>query len=113
MPLRYFAIRHKATGALMPAQMFARSSGSTWWEPTLPYRHRPENPAPRLFATEMSARRAAIAWEAGAWGARYEKVGCDPFDPEEYIGVGPKPAAAPRAKGDLEIIEFVLREVRR
>ena len=105
-----YCIRHKATGKLMPAQMFSRASGSTWWEPTDEVRFRPVYDAPRLFLSEIGARRAAAAWEKGTWGRAVGKLGLDPFDPPEPLGVQPGPAAHPRAPGDLEVLRMVLVE---
>lgn len=64
---RFFVLRHKATGRVMPAQM-SRSwrAGWSYWEPASVDRSdHGHGSVPRLFETLRSAQNARSAWAQG------------------------------------------------
>ena len=113
--LTVFALRHKATGLFMPSRMYRTSSGGwSYWEPLCQdtSQHTPHNTNPRIFFTEKSARNAQVMWEQGIWCKVYGRIDCSvPFGPEEEVGLAPHAGVHPRAKGDLEIVTMMLKEV--
>lgn len=102
--MKYFAIRHKATGHFMPAQMFRSNSRgwSTWTPGDTEYGG--HNKTPRLFEAETSARRAIVAWARGPWTAPLETDGDWESGYYQYQGTPAPGAGAGRSKEDLELV---------
>lgn len=83
--MRYFAIRHKPTGELLPA-----IESSTSWNPGLR-----SSRGPRLFHRKTHAAACASWWESGFFANNYEG--------EMYLV-----RATPERKNTTEVIEVEL-----
>jgi hypothetical protein len=84
--MKYFALRHKPTGRLMPA--FGR--GSTNWNPEFR-----DSRGPRLFNRHIDAANSLHWWEGGEFGR----------DDDGYPELM---KSRPDRKGTLEVIEVEL-----
>lgn len=63
--MQFYAIKHIASGELMPAKMFRTSAGGfSHWEPNDEH-YGGCTTAPRLFTTIGTAKRAANSWALG------------------------------------------------
>lgn len=102
----YFAIRHKATGLFMPAQMF-RSASRGWstWVPGDACGYGGYNKTPRLFESRIRALRSIIAWAAGPWTAPMETDGDWESGYYQYQGTPCPSGKKTRSRDDLEIVE--------
>ncbi len=103
--MKIWSIRHKPSGAFMPARMY-RTAGSGWsyWDPleTRPgYRAFDTNP--RVFFTLQAARNALTAWLAGEW-KREQVVSNSYFDPEPYDDLSVAEPTTLRRREDMEIV---------
>lgn len=114
--MNVYAIKHKPTGAYMPARMFRASNhGWSYWVP---------GPAPsgwsgldgydknpRIFFTLQAARNSLTAWLQGPWK---RVTGTDGDWETGYFDVdlGPAPTDAqglpPRVREDMEIVVLEL-----
>jgi hypothetical protein len=100
-----YAIRHKPTGFFIP------EPGRQQWRKSHvdPVDCSGDNPNPRLFATELAAKRAMSAWVQGKWGAEtyWEQDG---WESPAYLAQDiPAPTPVPgRNKEDMEVVSFRL-----
>ena len=104
--MKFFAIRHKATGLFMPAQMFRTACrGWSTWEPGSTNGYGGYNKTPRLFETRIRALRSVIAWAAGPWTAPMEQDGDWESGYYQYQGTPCPKGKTTRSRDDLEIVE--------
>ena len=91
----YHILRHKETGVVMP--LFPSNRGYTHWMgeamPSAP---------PRIFATELAAKRARGMWAKGVATPRFIYYN----EGAEHDGIDFEDAG--RSKDDLEIVPIVL-----
>lgn len=93
-----WAIRQKSTGKFLPARKNGR--GYSFDEPSFEF--------PRLFKSELSARRALSAWLRGIW----DDAICDhdEWSHTDYkVGAQPRKVEG-RDASDMEIVKFCLVE---
>lgn len=110
--MKYYVVRHKATGRLMPARMFRTNTrGWSTWEPSDKpgYGYGGYGTVPRLFDSEIAARRAIIAWAEGPWFAPKESEGSWEEGYYEYLGTPvPKGDKKGRSRDELEVLSAEL-----
>lgn len=99
MSLYAWAIRQKSTENFLPHRKNGR--GYSFDEPEF-------DCFPRLFKSELSARRALSAWLQGVWDKPV-------YDHDEWSEIDYKAGAAPRKvegrdQADMEIVKFLLTE---
>lgn len=103
-----FAIRHKPTGVFMPARINKAYGGWSHWDPTNGEEVHDANP--RIFYTLRSAQNALTAWLMGTHirerGMHYDWEGI----PDGYDNHIVNAPATPRHRGDMEIVNFTLKE---
>lgn len=94
---RYFVVRHKPTGACLPARMHNPAQHWTHWEPS----KAPDRAlAPRMFTRQVAARSALTNWLQGAWVAELSPTAHS--DPE-VVGIAAEPRPE-RVAEDMEVI---------
>lgn len=110
--LTYYAIRHRPSGAFMPAKMFRIASGGfTWWEPGKEG-YEGHSKLPRLFPDRHAAAVALTMWLKGPAEKHYEDLGDDPFfGPSGTKQRGIEHKRASRNRDDMEIVRFDLKEI--
>lgn len=90
--MKFFLLRHKATGKLMPRNSGQRA-GFTWWEPSVE-----RTGLPRLFTSRAAAKNAKRYWEAGCLAPSYSAEGeFDGMKQSKRYGLNRRP-------DDLEIL---------
>lgn len=110
--MKVYALRHKATGAFMPARMF-RNAGRGWshWSPGVEGAEAPYDASPRLFSTRKGAENSRVLWAAGVWERNVGTTYSYYDGPEDYDETVPTAPPAPRHKDDLEVVAYELVEV--
>ena len=97
---KFFMIRHKATGQIMP--LFKRNRGYSLWNPsTNPSEHPRSMKVPRILQSEKQANRCIVMWNLM------------PNAKERFYEDGPEVDFRPdgRKKEDLEVVAVKLYEV--
>lgn len=104
--MKVWTIKHKPTGAFMPARMYRTAySGWSYWKPAETREgYKPHDANPRVFFTLQGARNALTAWLAGEW-KREQGVTSSYFDPEPYDDLSVSAPAVARRREDMEIVE--------
>lgn len=97
--MKFFIIRHKATGKYMPT---GKRAGNTWWEPYLA-----STKVPRLFYRIGDAKNAKRMWEGGCLERHYTHSDLLFSDGIEDIRYS-KTYGLDRKPDDLEILEVVM-----
>lgn len=93
--MKFFVIRHKATGNYMPT---GKRASNTWWEPALA-----PTKVPRLFYRIGDARNAKRMWEGGCLERHYtpsDSMFSDGIEDVRYS----KTHGLDRKPDDLEIL---------
>lgn len=100
----YYVIRHKLTGALLPARMCA-----THYEFDRPA----DVHEPRLFKTERAAKNCATCWAQGTWEReiRTESEGWE-YPSYTYLAEPAPQLVLGRRREDLEVIPATLELLR-
>ncbi len=99
----YFAIRHKASGELMPSAK--RDRGYSHWNPSNPeHIFKKAEDSPRLISTRRKAARCIAMWATNPNGKETSHQG---YYGEWEADVIFKPDG--RTKEDLEIIEVTIK----
>lgn len=98
MELLLYAVRHKATGELMP-ELTGRKRGYSHWNPARPNRLKKETlGVPRLLHSAAQATRVIAQWNANP-----NAVGKYTED-DAYVDITPDG----RTKDDLEVVQVTL-----
>ncbi|MDR5839369.1 hypothetical protein [Caballeronia sp. LZ034LL] len=103
-----YAIRHKPTGFFIP------DPDRIQWRAShlQPVDCSGDGPNPRLFHTELSAKRALSAWLQGRWKAELEWESTDEYGSGFYYQSLPVPTPIPdRVKEDMEVVPIRLELV--
>jgi hypothetical protein len=102
----YFALRHKATGQLMPE--FENGRGYSHWTPTADLQNTGNDSGMtgtvRLFATYKGADNARVAWARGIHERSYTGPTLEDLGGDDYV----KARDVGRTKDDLEVVPMVL-----
>ena len=100
-----WAIRHKPTGFMLPNPKGHSGRGGSFVDPK-----DPKEIHPRLFITQLAAKRALIAWLRGKHEGAYDFEYSD-YDNKSYqVCVGYVVVPVPSRKAeDMEIVEIVLQ----
>lgn len=102
-----YVIEHKATGQLMP--QMKNGKGYTHWNPSGGKIVRKALPIPRIFNTELDARRTISQWAANP--NAYMALEPDTwYGPGEGYYLDSKPDG--RSKNDLKVVKMSLRKVK-
>ena len=100
---RYFVIRHKTTGELMPQAK--RDKGYSHWNPSHPeHKFLAATGVPRLIDTRRRAARCISMWAANPNGKRWNRQNQWTGEYEDDIDFKPDD----RKKDDLEVVEVIL-----
>lgn len=103
VPMIAWAIRHKPTGLYLPASNEKNepiSRGFTYLEPS--------DRLPRLFCSEVRARKALQAWLKGQWFTSYSAG--DWNGGPEPDGIDHKPIAGRRGD-EMEVVRLLLQRL--
>ena len=100
-----WAIRHKPTNHYLPSPKGHSGRGGSFVDPV-----DPNVTSPRLFITQLAAKRALIAWLRGKHEGAYDFEYSD-YDNKSYqVCVGYVVVPVPSRKAeDMEIVEIVLQ----
>lgn len=100
-----WAIRHKPTGFMLPNPKGHSGRGGSFVDP-----QDPKEIHPRLFITQLAAKRALIAWLRGKHEGDYDVEYSD-YDGKSYqICVGYVVVPVPSRKAeDMEVVEIEMR----
>ena len=100
-----WAIRHKPTGFMLPNPKGHSGRGGSFVDP-----QDPKEIHPRLFITQLAAKRALIAWLRGKHEGAYDFEYSD-YDNKSYqVCVGYVVVPVPSRKAeDMEIVEIILQ----
>ena len=100
-----WAIRHKPTGFMLPNPKGHSGRGGSFVDP-----QDPKEIHPRLFITQLAAKRALIAWLRGKHKGNYETEYSE-WDGEPYsVCIGYVVVAVPSRKAeDMEVVEIELK----
>lgn len=100
-----WAIRHKPTGFMLPNPKGRSGRGGSFVDP-----QDPKETHPRLFFTQLAAKRALIAWLRGKHEGNYE-MEYDEWSGKGYqICIGYVVVPIPNRKAEeMEVIEIQLR----
>ena len=100
-----WAIRHKPTGFMLPNPKGHNGRGGSFVDP-----QDPNEIHPRLFITQLAAKRALIAWLRGKHEGDYDVEYSD-YDGKSYrICVGYVVVPVPSRKAeDMEVVEIEMR----
>jgi hypothetical protein len=102
---RYYCIRHKATGELMPQAK--RDRGYSHWNPNIPeHEFKKAIDVPRLISTRRKAARCISMWAANPNARHISSVNSYTGEYDDDIDIKPDG----RTASDLEIIEVDLIE---
>lgn len=100
-----YAIRHKPTGHFLPEPTGYAGRGGSFLDPV---DCSGDGPNPRLFKSELSAKRALTAWLQGKHHAVKESDS-DEWGRTVVYTVGSSPEYVPsRKKSEMEIVSFRL-----
>ena len=100
-----WAIRHKPTGFMLPNPKGHSGRGGSFVDP-----QDPKEIHPRLFITQLAAKRALIAWLRGKHEGAYDFEYSD-YDNKSYqvcVGYVVVPVPSRKAK-DMEVVEIEMR----
>ena len=97
--MQIFAIRHKPTGKFIPSKM-SRNGGSRGWSHWSPGIRDGFGDAPRIFDSEIKAKRALSAWLRG----EYE---VNDYDYGHYRNT----LKQPKGQRNVEDMEIVVAEI--
>ena len=100
-----WAIRHKPTGFMLPNPKGHSGRGGSFVDP-----QDPKEIHPRLFITQLAAKRALIAWLRGKHEGAYDFEYSD-YDNKSYqVCVGYVVVPVPSRKAeDMEVVEIEMR----
>ena len=100
-----WAIRHKPTGFMLPNPKGHNGRGGSFVDP-----QDPKEIHPRLFITQLAAKRALIAWLRGKHEGAYDFEYSD-YDNKSYqVCVGYVVVPVPSRKAeDMEVVEIEMR----
>ena len=98
--MKYYVIRHKPTGRLLPARVPATLHDFDACPGVL---------EPRLFNTQRAANNCATCWAQGAWTRelRTESEGWE-YPSFDYLAEAVPTAVPGRKREDLEVISVAL-----
>jgi hypothetical protein len=103
-----YAIRHKPTGFFIP------DPDRIQWRAShvQPVDCAGDGPNPRLFVTELAAKRALSAWLQGKWKAELNWESTDEYGSGFYYKDLPVPNTVEgRVKEEMEVVPFRLEPV--
>jgi hypothetical protein len=99
-----YAIRHKPTGFMLPEPTGRQNRGSSHTEPV-----DCTNELPRLFQSELAAKRSLTQWLRGkhiaVMGTEYDDFSGRAYTYQECTEVFPQPH---RKREDMEVVEITL-----
>ena len=100
-----WAIRHKPTGFMLPNPKGHSGRGGSFVDP-----QDPKEIHPRLFTSQLAAKRALIAWLRGKHEGAYDFEYSD-YDNKSYqVCVGYVVVPVPSRKAeDMEVVEIEMR----
>ena len=99
-----WAIRHKPTGFMLPNPKGHSGRGGSFVDP-----QDPKEIHPRLFISQLAAKRALIAWLRGKHEGEWEHDCGDEWGPTYKYCVGYVVIPVPSRKAeDMEVIEIKL-----
>ena len=100
-----WAIRHKPTGFMLPNPKGHNGRGGSFVDP-----QDPNEIHPRLFISQLAAKRALIAWLRGKHEGDYDVEYSD-YDGKSYrVCVGYVVVPVPSRKAeDMEVVEIEMR----
>jgi len=101
-----FGIRHKSSKLLMPLKRHGKGHTHIEVEDFKLYNKQP----PRLFRTEIGARRALAAWLKGPWVNHEIKGGLFEDKYEQYAEPPDKPPEN-RSAREMEVVKIQLKEM--
>lgn len=98
----FYAIRHKATGELMPQGK--KNRGYSHWNPSSPEKFTEALPIPRLLATEKKAKGCITQWLAMPNAKQSYTISYEGHEDDSLVT---KPDG--RKKEDLEVVQINIK----